>query len=105
MSIPGKAKSPMYENQLCRGYDVTEYGEKFASTSGQLNLNWIIQLYAEANNKNDFFNSFFDKLAGTDSLKKQIAAGLSEDEIRNSWGEKLEAFKLIRKKYLLYEDF
>jgi uncharacterized protein YbbC (DUF1343 family) len=38
-------------------------------------------------------------------LKKQIEAGLSEDEIRNSWGEKLEAFKLIRKKYLLYEDF
>jgi len=62
-------------------------------------------LYSEANNKNDFFNSFFDKLAGTDSLKKQIAAGLSEDVIRNSWGEKLEAFKLIRKKYLLYEDF
>ena len=105
VSIPGKAKSPMYENQKCRGFNVSEYGEKFASYAGQLNLNWIIQLYAEANNKNDFFNSFFDKLAGTDSLKKQIVAGLSEDEIRNTWGEKLEAFKLIRKKYLLYEDF
>jgi uncharacterized protein YbbC (DUF1343 family) len=105
VSIPGKAKSPMYENQKCRGFNVSEYGEKFASSAEQLNLNWIIQLYAEANNKNDFFNSFFDKLAGTDSLKKQIVAGLSEDEIRNTWGEKLEAFKLIRKKYLLYEDF
>lgn len=105
VSIPGKAKSPLYENQKCRGFDVSEYGEKFASSSGQLNLNWIIQLYAEAYNKNDFFNSFFDKLAGTDSLKKQIEAGLSENEIRNTWGEKLEVFKLVRKKYLLYEDF
>ena len=105
VSVPGKAKSPLYENQKCRGFDVSEYGDKFASSSGQLNLNWIIQLYAEANNKNDFFNSFFDKLAGTDSLKKQIEAGLSENEIRNTWGEKLEVFKLVRKKYLLYEDF
>lgn len=105
VSIPGKAKTPMYENQKCRGFNVTEYGEKFAPSAGQLNLNWIIQLYSEANNKNDFFNSFFDKLAGTDALKKQIVAGLSENEIRNTWGEKLEAFKLIRKKYLLYEDF
>ena len=105
VSIPGKAKTPMYENQKCRGYNVSEYGEKFASTEGQLNLNWIIQLYTEANNKNDFFNSFFDKLAGTDALKKQIEAGLSENEIRNTWGEKLEAFKIIRKKYLLYKDF
>lgn len=105
VSIPGKAKTPMYENQKCRGYNVSEYGEKFASSEGQLNLNWIIQLYAEASNKNDFFNSFFDKLAGTDELKKQIEAGLSENEIRNTWGEKLEAFKVIRKKYLLYKDF
>jgi uncharacterized protein YbbC (DUF1343 family) len=105
VSIPGKAKTPMYENQKCRGYNVSEYGEKFASSEGQLNLNWIIQLYAEASNRNDFFNSFFDKLAGTDALKKQIEAGLSENEIRNTWGEKLEAFKVIRKKYLLYKDF
>ncbi len=105
VSIPGKAKTPLYENQKCRGYNVSEYGEKFASTEGQLNLNWIIQLYTEANNRNDFFNSFFDKLAGTDALKKQIEAGLSENEIRNTWGEKLEAFKVIRKKYLLYKDF
>jgi uncharacterized protein YbbC (DUF1343 family) len=105
VSIPGKAKTPMYENQKCRGYNVSEYGEKFASSQGQLNLNWIIQLYAEASNRNDFFNSFFDKLAGTDTLKKQIEAGLSENEIRNTWGEKLEAFKVIRKKYLLYKDF
>lgn len=104
-SIPGKSKSPLYEDIQCRGFNVKEYGDKFASDAGQLNINWLMQLYHEANNKNDFFNSFFDKLAGTDALRKQVQAGLSEDEIRNSWGPKLEEFKLIRKKYLLYEDF
>ena len=42
---------------------------------------------------------------GTDELRKQIEAGLSEDEIRNSWQPTLSEFKEIRKKYLLYEDF
>jgi uncharacterized protein YbbC (DUF1343 family) len=105
ISILGKSKNPMYENVLCKGFNVQEYGEKFASTSGQLNLNWLIQLYTEANNKNDFFNSFFDKLAGTNILRKQIEEGYTEDQIRNSWGEELEKFKTIRKKYLLYQDF
>ena len=105
ISIPGKAKSPLYENVECLGYNVKEYGEQFASTAGQLNLNWLIQLYNEANNKNDFFNSFFDKLAGTNELRRQIEAGMNEDEIRNSWGPKLENFRSIRKKYLLYRDF
>ena len=105
ISITGKSKNPLYENTLCKGFYVQEYGEKFASTSGQLNLNWLIQLYTEANNKNDFFNSFFDKLAGTNILRKQIEEGYTEDQIRNSWGEELEKFKTIRKKYLLYQDF
>jgi len=105
ISIPGKSKNPPYENIVCRGFNVKEYGDKFASTAGQLNLSWLIQLYTEANNKNDFFNSFFDKLAGTDKLRNQIQEGYSEEQIRNSWGEEIERYKVVRKKYLLYQDF
>jgi hypothetical protein len=36
---------------------------------------------------------------------QQIKAGKTEAEIRSSWEPKLGAFKAIRKKYLLYEDF
>ena len=44
----------------------------------------------------------FDKLAGTFELKKQIIAGKSEEEIRQSWEPGLSQYKLMRKKYLLY---
>ena len=49
-----------------------------------------------------FFNSFFDKLAGTDKLKKQIISGKTEKEIKRSWQKGLAKFKILRKKYLLY---
>ena len=52
-----------------------------------------------------FFTNFFDKLAGTDALRKQIIAGTSEEEIRASWQDDLKAFKKVRRQYLLYEDF
>jgi uncharacterized protein YbbC (DUF1343 family) len=47
---------------------------------------------------------FFDKLAGTDELRKQILAGWTEEQIRDGWKEELAEYKAIRKKYLLYED-
>jgi len=47
---------------------------------------------------------FFDKLAGTDQLRQQISAGWSEEQIRESWQEELNAYKEMRKKYLIYED-
>jgi len=50
-------------------------------------------------------SSFFNLLAGNDILAKQIAQGLSEDEIRASWTLELNNYKELRKKYLLYNDF
>jgi uncharacterized protein YbbC (DUF1343 family) len=44
----------------------------------------------------------FDKLAGTENLKKQIITGTSEEEIRKSWEPGLSDYKNMRKKYLLY---
>ncbi|MBK8652404.1 MAG: DUF1343 domain-containing protein [Haliscomenobacter sp.] len=45
---------------------------------------------------------FIDKLAGGDHLRKQLLAGMTEDQIRATWEPKLEAYKTMRKKYLLY---
>jgi uncharacterized protein YbbC (DUF1343 family) len=41
-------------------------------------------------------------LAGTKKLQQQIMAGTSEADIRASWQKDLEAFKAMRKPYLLY---
>lgn len=70
-------------------------------------LKYILDFYDKMPNKEDFFArpEFFDKLAGTDELREQIIAGLSEEEIRSAWKEDLVAYKKMRAKYLLYEDF
>ena len=37
-------------------------------------------------------------------VRRDIIQGKTEDEIRQAWQEKLEAYKEMRKKYLLYEE-
>lgn len=100
--IPGVSTNPPFENQLCKGIKVS-----FEKRPTQLNLSWLMTMYNSYPNKEKFFSSpgFFDKLAGTTQLRKQIVEGLAEDKIRASWQKDLEAYKIIRKKYLLYTDF
>lgn len=70
-------------------------------------LKYLLDFYQKTPNKATFFArpEFFDKLAGTDQLRKQIMAGASERQIRDSWAADLKAYKQMRKKYLLYNDF
>jgi uncharacterized protein YbbC (DUF1343 family) len=69
----------------------------------QLNLAWLISTYEDYPEKNKFFQSdFFDKLAGSSELRKQIIAGKSIEEIVGYWQSDLDAFRSLRKKYLLY---
>ena len=58
--------------------------------------------YSDTNDKQKFFNNYFDKLAGTNSLKNQIISGLSEKKIIQSWKKKLDIYKEMRMKYLIY---
>lgn len=48
-------------------------------------------------------NNFFEKLAGTADLRRQIASGMSEEAIRATWQPALQAFRAVREKYLLYK--
>jgi uncharacterized protein YbbC (DUF1343 family) len=67
----------------------------------------LIKMYEGFKEQDKFFlrNNFIDRLAGTDELRKQIIAGLREEDIRATWQEGLARFQLIREKYLLYPDF
>ena len=47
---------------------------------------------------------WLDTLAGTDQLRKDLKAGLSETEIRDTWQADLTIFKAKRAKYILYPD-
>jgi len=104
-SIPGVADDPPYKNQLCNGYLLSGFSDKYLLSSRKLYLLWLSGCYEKDKAKETFFTSFFDKLAGTDLLRKQITGGVPESIIRQSWEPGLSKFKVMRKKYLLYPDF
>jgi uncharacterized protein YbbC (DUF1343 family) len=103
ISGPG-SKSPPYLNKECKGFDLSGFGEGFIRDKGKIHLFWLLSMYQAAPDKAKFFTPFFDKLAGTDKLMKQIVEGKSEAEIRESWSAGLSKFSGIRKKYLLYAE-
>ncbi len=92
------AKNPKHSGKKCYGTDLSKTPEL-----NQLNLEWLIEAYKNTENSEDFFNSFFTKLAGTEKLQQQIENGLTFQEIKDSWKEGLENFQIIRKQYLLYK--
>ncbi len=102
--IAGVAENPPYLNQKCYGMDLTKSAASVLS-SKKLELKWLIGFYMNSKDQSAFFNPFFDKLAGTDELRIMIQTDKSEAEIRKSWENDINAFKKIRKKYLLYLDF
>ena len=102
VSIPGMSEDPPQKNQVCYGINLKNYDTGIIQSSGKLNLTWLLELYNAFPDKAHFFNAYFVKLAGTDQLRKQIEAGKTEREIRESWEPALSNFKVIRQKYLLY---
>jgi uncharacterized protein YbbC (DUF1343 family) len=46
--------------------------------------------------------SHFDRLAGTDRVRKQIMAGADIDEITAGWAVEMKRFERVRARYLLY---
>lgn len=105
INLPGIAEKPPFQDTLCKGFLLSEYAKNFMFYDMKINLYWIKELYKVEKDKSTFFNSFFDKLAGTSILRRQIAEGKSEEDIRQTWQEGLQKYKQIRKKYLLYRDF
>ncbi|GIV35112.1 MAG: hypothetical protein KatS3mg031_2647 [Chitinophagales bacterium] len=99
------AKNPPYKGIVCYGIDLRNIKVNYFAQRKSLDLSWLIEFYQKFPDKDNFFNAFFTKLAGTTELEQQIKAGKSEAEIRESWQPQLQEFKAIRKKYLLYEDF
>lgn len=109
------AKEPKLKDQLCYGWNLAGTDkEVLQKVDGKIQLSYLLEAYKLFPEKEKFFitpksgkptDYFFNKLAGNDALQKQIIAGASEKEIRASWKKDIDAFKAIRKKYLLYTDF
>ncbi len=90
---------PKHENKKCYGLDLRYIDIHLT----EINLKWLINCYREIEDKSQFFNKFFDKLAGTNKLRQDIIKGLSDYEIKKSWEKDIANFNKIRKKYLIYD--
>lgn len=98
VSIPGMAKNPLYENKVCYGIDLRNVKAK-----RELDLQYLLKMYQAFPDKSKFFNDKnFDTHLGTSSLREQIKQGISEEDIRKSWRVRLDDYKNMRSKYLLY---
>lgn len=96
------AKNPLWENRLCNGLDLHAYAKK---TMYEINLSWLIDAKKYLGDTVEFINQphFFDRLAGTSELRRQIYEGLSAKEIRMGWRPGIAEFRKTRSKYLLYD--
>ena len=96
------AKSPLHMNKLCQGIELTLSTTK---RPYQINLNYLIEAKELLGDTNVFIDqtAFFNRLAGTATLKEQLDKGWSAKEIRATWRPGLNAFLQTRSKYLLYE--
>ncbi len=67
-------------------------------------LKYLMAMYRRVPQGKFFLkNNFFEKLAGNGDLRKQIEAGMSEEEIRATWQPALDRFRQTREKYLIYK--
>jgi len=109
------AKSSKLYGKKCYGWNLSGTDEQvLKSVNSRLQLDLLLKAYKLFPDKKNFFilpkggsgeQAFFNKLAGNSQLMQQIKAGVSEEKIRQSWQADLNAYKEVRKKYLLYEDF
>ena len=108
------ASRPKLMGQQCYGWNLSGTPQEVEKeVAHKIQLKWLMKAYQLFPDKKHFFlsqggnmeKSHFTKLAGNNDLWKQIVSGKSEKEIRAGWQKELNAFKKIRKKYLLYEDF
>ncbi len=96
---------PKYMDTLCYGVNMKLLFDNLLRRK-QINLTLLNMFYHNSKNMQSvFFDKNFNYHAGNEELKQQIILSISPEDIRQSWMPAIEAFKQIRKKYLIYKDF
>lgn len=102
--IKGVSDNPPLNGQECKG---VYYGAMAETIKNQkrLELQWLLDFYNDLKLSDQFFTSYFEKLAGTNALRRQIMQKMKYSRIRESWKPEIDKYMKIRSKYLLYPDF
>lgn len=102
VNMPGVAVNPVNMNKVCYGVDL-----RSVNPVPPFTLKYFLEFYNKYPSPGQFLTNerWFNLLAGTDALIRDIRSGKCEEEIVDSWRDGLEAYKSIRRNYLLYKDF
>lgn len=105
VSRPESTNPPLI-NKQCRGWDLSDKDPESIFRESSISLDWMLKAYRAYNRKDSFFlqTGIFDKLAGTDQLRKQIESQMTAADIKATWSSDLEEFKKTRAKYLIYPE-
>ncbi len=113
LNLPGIIFRPVYfkpyyfrlKDENCEGVQlhITDYYKLNTFTTGLHIMKTSMALYPEHDlfaNKNRI--SSFNRVMGSDAITTGLQNGKSVAELEKEWQQELNAFKILRKKYLLY---
>lgn len=99
------SRNPPFMNQSVNGVDLREIEERMIIERRVLYLEWLLFAFNNMPDDVEFFNGYFNRLAGNEELQSMIEGGARVSAILNSWKKDVAEFKKTRGKYLLYKDF
>lgn len=99
------ANNPKHNGEVCKGYNLSMFGLLYIRNTKSLYLHWLLGMNQKTKGEFITRSRFFDLLAGTDELRKEIVKNTPVETIKKSWENDLNTYQKMRKNYLLYPDF
>ena len=97
------ASEPPHMGVRCYGEDLRDVSNEDIWREG-LDLRYVIDAYNDLELGDNFFKPMFEKLIGVGWVREMIQQGCSAESIEACWQDDLEEYKVLRAKYLLYEE-
>ena len=103
-SMPGALK-PRYPGQECLGRNLRDLPIEDILRQG-IDLRFVEDAFRSVGSSPDFFqpNNAFEKRVGVDWIARMLLDGFSSADIEARWQPDIEAFKALRRPYLLYPE-
>lgn len=96
------SKNPPHNGVKCYGVDLRGLSNEEIWAEG-INIGYVVDAYHNLAMGEEFFKPMFEKLIGVKWVREMIMEGASAEEIEARWAADVEAFKQLRKRYLLYK--
>jgi len=101
VSIPAMAPTPKHQDLVCNGLSIN-VSDRNIYNSYLTGIALVKYLYEAKKERFTWRERHFDRLCGTDKIRKFILEGRPVEEIENWISGQVESFRIKRKKYLIY---